>query len=96
MNKPYFRKGVVLAAISLLLILTASLSFAEDAWLPEFEDICSRTEESSAMNKDELKAMVERCDKLLPQIENSDNPQKRVYLFRLEKCKKLFMYVMEQ
>jgi len=95
------RKTVSVKNILILPFLFASLlfvsakSFAEDAWLPEFEDICGRTEDSGNMTEEELKAIVERCDKLRPAIEMSENPQKKVYLFRLDKCKNLFLYILE-
>lgn len=96
--KKYGRSKFFLSAGLLLIsfFLIASDSFSEEVWLPEFEDICGRTDDSGSMTKDELKAVIERCDKLKPRIEQSDNPQKNVYLFRLEKCKKLFIFVLEQ
>lgn len=82
-----------LLGVSMLFI--ASNSFSEYDWLPEFEDICGKTEDSGAMTKEELNALIDRCDKLRPIIEKSDNPQKKVYLFRLDKCKNLFIYVLQ-
>jgi hypothetical protein len=81
--------------ILMALFLMAPHSYAEDAWLPEFEDICNKTDESNNMKKEELRTMIARCDKLRSSIEKSDNRQKNVYLFRLDKCRKLFTYVLE-
>lgn len=95
MKSNMLNKALIRLMLALLLCSAAVLAHAEDAWLPEFEDICSKTDDSSVMTKEELKAMVERCDKLRPVIEKSENPQKKVYLFRLDKCKNLFAYVLE-
>ncbi len=72
-----------------------SFAYSEDAWLPEFEDLSGKTQDVGAFSKEELKALVARCEKLKPLIEQSDNPQKPVYLFRLEKCRKLFAYMLD-
>ena len=93
-NRHVYRKFIP-AFLLLSLLFGISASFAEDAWMPEFQDICGRTQEADAMSKDELKALLARCEKLKPIIEKSENPQKNVYLFRLEKCRKLFAYMLE-
>ena len=88
------------ALLSILLLTACALcvtanAFPDDTWLSEFEAVCGKADESEAMSKDELKAIISRCEKLKPLIEKSDNPQKNVYLFRLDKCRKLFIYVLE-
>ncbi len=95
--KDHCKKNNILILLILLVsvFFISSRSFAVDEWLPEFEDICNKTDESSDMKKEELQTMITRCDKLRSQIEKSDNPQKNVYLFRLDKCRKLFNYVLE-
>ena len=86
-----------LPAVFLMMVLPllASRSFAEDPWIREFEDICSRTDDAGGLGKPELQALIDRCDKLRPEIEKSDNDQKKIYLFRLDKCKRLFIYSIE-
>lgn len=86
---------ISLIVICAVLAFLTGPSFGADDWLAEFEDLCGKTEESGSMTKPEVKALIERCDKLKPIIQQSDNPQKNVYLFRLDKCKKLFIYVLE-
>jgi len=89
------RISITSALLLLSFLCIASGSLAADTWIPEFEDICGKTQDAEALSKDELKSLVSRCDKLKPLIANSDNPQKSVYLFRLDKCKKLFAYMIE-
>ena len=64
-------------------------------WKGEFDDICGKT--SSAMNfsREELKALIERCDKLKVIIEQLEETQKRVYLKRLSLCRDLYAYVLQ-
>jgi hypothetical protein len=47
------------------------------------------------MAPEELGDLVSRCDRLKPAIEGSSDPQKKVILKRLEKCRALFLYVLE-
>jgi hypothetical protein len=68
---------------------------AQENWRTEFDNLCGKTEESMTMKLEELKDLVIRCDKLKPAIEASDNPQKKVFLKRLEMCKNLFSYMVE-
>lgn len=94
-NKKTDRKIAVLFAFLLTIVSSVSPVWADDPWLQEFEDICGMTLEAESMTPDQLKAMVERCDKLKPVIERSENPQRKVYIFRLDKCKNLFLYVLD-
>ena len=68
---------------------------AQDDWKNEFEDICSKTQDSMALTADELKRLVGRCDALRPRIEMLDETQKKVYLKRLQMCRDLFAFVLE-
>ena len=68
---------------------------AQEGWKTEFEDICSKTQDSMAFTSDELKSLVDRCDALKPQIEKLDESQKKVYLKRLQMCRDLLVFVMQ-
>jgi hypothetical protein len=68
---------------------------AQDDWKKEFDDICSKTQDSMTLTSDELKRLVSRCDALRPRIENLDDTQKKVYLKRLRMCRDLFAFVLE-
>jgi len=64
-------------------------------WHKEFEEICSMVQAGDALTVDELKDLIERTDKLMEEIEKLDIPSKKVYLFRLKKCRKFFNYILE-
>ena len=96
MNKIYNLKYILSAVFLILIMFVMNCrSYAEQNWLHEFTEICNKTDESATMKKEELRALIMRCDSLRTTIEKSDDPQKNVYLFRIDKCRKLFNYVLE-
>ena len=74
---------------------SAAAASAQDDWKKEFEDICSKTQDSMSFTSDELKSLVGRCDVLRPRIEKLDETQKKVYLKRLQMCRDLLAFVLE-
>jgi len=88
-----------------LLIGTVLLLFAcalepQHAWpgvafKHEYDDICSKTEDSEGLSVEELKSLISRCDRLRSVIEKADEPERTIYLKKLRKCRDLFVYVME-
>ncbi len=92
-----------LAAVSLTFFSSApeglriiyNQAFAQDDWKTEFETVCARTQEAAGMSRDELKNLVDRCDKLRPRIEKLDETQRKVYLKRLRMCRDLYAFVLE-
>ncbi len=96
--------AILAAAISLVLLfppageilkIAARAAYAQDVWKTEFEAICARTQEAAGMTPDELKNLIDRCDKLIPQIEKLDETQKKVYTKRLKMCRDLYAFVLE-
>lgn len=98
MTPPRPRAVAALAALLLgLLALPAisSVARAEEPWLDEFEAVCSKTQDAMALSTDELKTLVERCDRLKPRIEALDPSRRKVYSRRLQLCRDLYQYVIE-
>ena len=75
--------------------MIVTFAFAQDGWKAEFDDICSKTGEAMSLSKEELKSLVEKCDKLMPKTEALDASQKKVYKKRLQKCRGLFVFMIE-
>ena len=69
--------------------------YAQDDWKTEFADICSKTDDPLVLSKEEVKTLIERCDKLKPRMEKLDESTAKVYLKRLQQCKDLFVFVAE-
>jgi polyhydroxyalkanoate synthesis regulator phasin len=67
----------------------------QEAWQKEFEDICSKTQDAMTFSREELAALISRCDALQPQIEKLDETRKKVYLGRLRMCRGLYQYVLD-
>jgi len=70
-------------------------AYAQDDWNKEFEDICSRTQDVMSFSIEELKDLMERCERLKPSIEKLDDTRRRVYLKRLKMCRDLFAFALE-
>lgn len=68
---------------------------AEEIWRAEFNDICSKTDISMSLTKEELTSLIERSDKLKAIIETLDETPQKVYMKRLHMCRNIFIYVSE-
>jgi hypothetical protein len=79
--------------------LVCFLLFLQDAgaddWHTKFEETCSKTQVAASLSVEELEALLDETDKLLSQIKSSDDPSKKVYIFRLEKCISFYKYVLD-
>jgi hypothetical protein len=92
-----------LIALSLLTIqdlrdrdfLISGVAHAQEDWKREFDDICAKTQDAMVFNPEELKSLINRCDKIRPLIEKLDETQRKVYLRRLQMCRDLFSFVLE-
>jgi hypothetical protein len=85
------------AAILVIVCGTLVPVFAADVpeWLDEFEDICSQVEVVDSLSREEIQSLVDRCDKLMPVIESSDDRKKKVYLFRLKMARDMYESVLQ-
>lgn len=70
-------------------------AYGQDDWKKEFEDICSRTDSSMTLTKEELKSLFARCDALKRIIETLNESERKVYLKRLQMCRDLFQYALD-
>lgn len=92
-KKSYTSKISLLVAIA---ICISNLSFADEvSWREEYNSICGKSHEAVLLSREDLMDRLERCNKLLNIIHASDNPRKKIYIFRLEKCSNFFQYLMD-
>jgi len=71
-------------------------AFGEEAgWRTEFDAVCGQSENSMNMTVAELRAALEQCDKLKPVIETLEPTQRKVFLKRLQMCRNLLGYMLE-
>ncbi len=85
--------GIVLF-LFLLMSYFSPLASAQ-SWIEDFDRICSQAEDADSLPTAKLKGLVVESDKLLEVIEAGNDPRKKVYIFRLRKCRNLFVYIMD-
>lgn len=73
----------------------ATFCFAQDGWKAEYDEVCSKTDLAMTLSREELSALIDRCDKLRPKIELEEGSTRKVYLRRLQMCRDLYKYVLE-
>ena len=83
--------------ILLLLIFMPYFSpfAAAQSWIEDFDKICAQAEFADSLPTAALKELVLESDKLLVVIEAGNDPRKKVFIFRLNKCRNLFVYIMD-
>ena len=83
--------------ILLLLIFMPYFSphAAAQSWIEDFDKICVQAEVADSLPTATLKELVLESDKLSVVIEASNDPRKKVFIFRLKKCRNLFMYILD-
>ncbi|RMG70497.1 MAG: hypothetical protein D6710_07205 [Nitrospirae bacterium] len=79
-----------------LFLLSFAVTYAyERNWKDEFDDICGKVQISETLSTEELKQLIKRAEKLLEELKKLNSPEKKVYIFRLKKCKSFFEYIIE-
>ena len=76
------------------LILTASLAEA-GPWKDDFNRLCAQTATAEGLSVHELDNLAAECDRVIQVVGRSDAPERKVYLFRLKKCRNLYAYLSE-
>lgn len=72
------------------------LALAEETgWRVEFDAVCGQSENSMNMTVAELRGAIEKCDKLKVVIETLEPTPRKVYLKRLQMCRNLLGYMLE-
>ena len=65
------------------------------SWTEEFDRICAQAEVADSLPTAALRDLTIESDRLLAVIEGSNDPRKKVYIFRLKKCRNLFAYILD-
>jgi hypothetical protein len=84
---------------SILILLLSVVFFTAvpcqaDTWKEDFERLCGYTEEATNLSSDQIKELIYESDNLLKRIQKVDLPEKKVYIFRLKKCRNFFEYIL--
>jgi hypothetical protein len=85
----------MIPAACLILSVCLPRAYCAELWRAEFDEACAKTTDVMALSGDELKALIERCERLQKIIEEQDETVRKVFLKRLQLCKSLYVYVLE-
>lgn len=89
-------KTVFIWALSFVFIWSVPLiGAADDNWRDDFDRICAYTANAGKLNREELSGLIAESDQLLEIIESSDDPEEKIYLIRLKKCRNFFIFMKE-
>ena len=77
------------------MFLSPQAAYAEQSWKAEYDEICAKNDDAMSLTVDELKSLIQRCDKLKLRIEGLDETPRKVYLKRLRMCRDLYLFVLE-
>ena len=87
------RLGQILV-LFLLIIFASSMAYGETLQ-EEFDQLCIHTPEASSLPMEKLRELLADCDKLQKRIEGSSDGKKKLLLFRLNKCRNFYAYMIE-
>jgi hypothetical protein len=62
-------------------------------WRDDFDRICAHTGDAGKLSSKELGALIVESEELLQIVELSDDPEKKIYLIRLKKCRNFFVFM---
>ena len=87
-------------ALTVFLLLLGGAVFGTDAaagesWRETFDRLCGVTDQATNFSDEELKALIADCDALIRELKTLDVPKKKLYLFRIKKCRNLFQFVLD-
>jgi hypothetical protein len=72
-----------------------TVSSQEGPWKEEFDRICAQTEIATSLATEQLEALVSDASTLIGQLREIEDPWAKVYIFRLEKCREFFEFVLQ-
>lgn len=84
------------AFLTVLAVALPAISAGEaEDWKKEFDSLCARTADVDSLRTEELAALIEKCDKLMPKLEALDEAPRKVYTKRLQSCRNFFKFMMD-
>ena len=87
------KNKLVAFLIMCALLLGSAAALQAGSWQDDFERLCGATETADTLSIEELNTLIVECDALLETIEKEGGKQKKIYLFRLKKCRNFFTYM---
>ncbi len=91
-----FEKLTAMIIIACFIGMTAVAAVsAEERWKAAFDEICGKVQNADSLSNQEIAALIEKADKLMPEIQRSEDPAKKVFLQRLKKCRNMYDFMLE-
>jgi len=87
-----------LTVIMMLCMLSAAAAVfagAAESWKASFDEICGKVQSADNLTDQELTTLIEKADKLAPEIQKSEDPAKKVYLQRLKKSRNMYQFMLD-
>ena len=85
---------LVKIVVSCLIVLFASAVAYGGSLQEEFDKLCVHTQDAESLSQEKLQELVTECDQLQKKVEASNDPKKKLMLFRLKKCRNFFAYIL--
>ena len=89
------KAGLAQIIVACLIVLFACTNVHGGSLQDEFDRLCVHTQDAESLPLERLQELVTECDQLKKKIEESNEPQKKLLLFRLEKCCNFLTYIAE-
>jgi len=89
------RKNLTQVVVTCLIVLFASVAVYAGTLKEEFDNLCVNTQDAESLSLEKLQELVTECDQLKIKIEQSSDRQKKLLLFRLNKCRNFLAYIIE-
>ena len=87
--------ALVRTLVICLIVLFTSAAVFGASLQEEFDTLCVHTQDAENLSLERLQELVAECDQLQKKIEASDDPKKKLLLFRLKKCRDFLAYIIE-
>lgn len=88
-------KSLAQFVITCLIVLLASVAVYAGTLKEEFDNLCVNTQDAESLSVEKLQELVTECDQLKTKIEQSNDRQKKLLLFRLNKCRNFLAYIID-
>ena len=86
-----------LAVLVLFIFLTSAtaLSAEKGNWKDRFDEICGKVQIAESLSTEEVQKLIKESEELIKRLQELDQPVKKVYIFRLKKCRSFFQYILQ-
>lgn len=68
---------------------------AQEDWKTAFDEVCSKVQGADSLSQQEIEDMLKKSDRILPQIQASSDPGKKVYITRLKRCRGVYEFMLD-